>query len=537
MQGASWASENESEDEAAGDAGAASRRRSASPPAARRHDRGNRAGRAQQVRRSERVASQPPGPARGRQAAAGAAPAAVAVVAAPRRRGAATTAPVAGAMSTLLLTKLFEVHKECLALKPDDRTAWHKERMNAGQTHLLSTVTAAPSASIDLFFQILELVDKIAANLAAARLVNDHEDVAELRTCAPFGDDALNVVRTAFASAPASTASVCRTCAALELVLLAYLPPRAAHAWRCLRDSWTWPDSFEAAFAQAVRLQERRNVIAKLTSAGPVVKRLSPWGLSDLVGFLEHRGPPWVAQALHASTATDLAGLKTAMSAHDPGSEALFGSISALRPRPPLVCYHCGQHGHKANDCQRRQAGYPATDQTSISPRPAGQAFVSGQVSSDGSAPPYVRPGVHALSEAYMFQLEADYERVQADARQLAAAYLQVSTAPPAPSRAQVDAQRADATGEPVPRAQVLSGGLNTLAPWSSDESVPAAYVDWTRGPKFTEQPESTARAAFQQSVRQATFGLPPGDAPTAEELALHRQGVPMRTSPPWPHA
>ena len=536
MQGASWASENESEDEAAGDAGAASRRRSASPPAARRHDRGNRAGRAQQVRRSERVASQPPGPARGRQAAAGAAPAAVAVVAAPRRRGAATTAPVAGAMSTLLLTKLFEVHKECLALKPDDRTAWHKERMNAGQTHLLSTVTAAPSASIDLFFQILELVDKIAANLAAARLVNDHEDVAELRTCAPFGDDALNVVRTAFASAPASTASVCRTCAALELVLLAYLPPRAAHAWRCLRDSWTWPDSFEAAFAQAVRLQERRNVIAKLTSAGPVVKRLSPWGLSDLVGFLEHRGPPWVAQALHASTATDLAGLKTAMSAHDPGSEALFGSISALRPRPPLVCYHCGQHGHKANDCQRRQAGYPATDQTSISPRPAGQAFVSGQVSSDGSAP-YVRPGVHALSEAYVFQLEADYERVQADARQLAAAYLQVSTAPPAPSRAQVDAQRADSTGEPVPRAQVLSGGLNTLAPWSSDESVPAAYVDWTRGPKFTEQPESTARAAFQQSVRQATFGLPPGDAPTAEELALHRQGVPMRTSPPWPHA
>ena len=224
------------------------------------------------------------------------------------------------------------------------------------------------------------------------------------------------------------------------------------------------------------------------------------------------------------------------MSAHDPGSEALFGSISALRPRPPLVCYHCGQHGHKANDCQRRQAGYPATDQTSISPRPAGQAFVSGQVSSDGS-PPYVRPGVHAISEAYMFQLEADYERVQADARQLAAAYLQVSTAPPAPSRAQVDAQRADSTGEHVPRAQVLSGGLNTLAPWSSDESVPAAYVDWTRGPKFTEQPESTARAAFQQSVRQATFGLPPGDAPTAEELALHRQGVPMRTSPPWPHA
>ena len=66
---------------------------------------------------------------------------------------------------------------------------------------------------------------------------------------------------------------------------------------------------------------------------------------------------------------------------------------------------------------------------------------------------------------------------------------------------------------------------------------MPAAYVDWTRGPKFTEQPESTARAAFQQSVRQATFGLPPGDAPTAEELALHRQGVPMRTSPPWPHA
>ena len=315
-----------------------------------------------------------------------------------------------------------------------------------------------------------------------------------------------------------------------------------AHDWLCERrrlGRFQVPELVNAAFAQAVRLQERRNVIAKLTSAGPVVtvKRLSPWGLSDLVGFLEHRGPPWVAQALHASTATDLAGLKTAMSAHDPGSEALFGSISALRPRPPLVCYHCGQHGHKANDCQRRQAGYPATDQTSISPRPAGQAFVSGQVSSDGSAPPYVRPGVHALSEAYMFQLEADYERVQADARQLAAAYLQVSTAPPAPSRAQVDAQRADSTGEPVPRAQVLSGGLHTLAPWSSDESVPAVYVDWTRGPKFTEQPESTARAAFQQSVRQATFGLPPGDAPTAEELALHRQGVPMRTSPPWPHA
>ncbi len=402
-----------------------------------------------------------------------------------------------------------------------------------------------------------ELVDKIAANLAAAHLVNDQEDIAELRACAPFGDDALNVVRTAFASAPASSASVCRTCAALELVLLAYLPPRAAHAWRCLHDSWSWPDSFETAFAQAVRMQERRNVIAKLTSAGPVVKRLSPWGLSDLVGFLEHRGPPWVAQALHASTATDLAGLKTAMSAHDPGLAASVsllgsGSISALRPRPPLVCYHCGLEGHKANDCQRRLAGYPPTAQTSISPRPAGQAFVSGQVSSDGSAP-YVRPGVHALSEAYMLQLEADYERVQADARQLAAAYLQASTAPPAPSRAQADhghqleavvTQRPDATGEPVPRAQVLSGGLNTLAPWSSEESVPAAYVDWTRGPTFIEQTESTARAAFKQSVRQATFGLPqatlglpPGDAPTAEELALHRQGVPMRTSPLWPHA
>jgi len=239
MHGASWASENESEDEAAGDAGAASRRRSASPHAARRHDRDNRAGRAQQIRRSERVASQPPGPARGRQAAAGAAPAAVADAAAPRRRVVAATTPVAGAMSTHHLTKLFEVHQEGRALKPDDRTAWHKERINAGQTHSLPTVTAAPSASIDLFFQILELVDKIAANLAAAHLVNDHEDIAELRACAPFGDDALNVVRTAFESAPASTSSVCRTCAALELVLLAYLPPRAAHAWRCLHDSWS----------------------------------------------------------------------------------------------------------------------------------------------------------------------------------------------------------------------------------------------------------------------------------------------------------
>ena len=106
-----------------------------------------------------------------------------------------------------------------------------------------------------------------------------------------------------------------------------------------------------------------------------------------------------------------------------------------------------------------------------------------------------------------MFQLEADYERVQADARQLAAAYLQVSTAPPAPSRAQVDAQRADATGESVPRAQVLSGGLNTMAPWSSEESVPAAYVDWTRGPTFVEQPESTARAAFKRTqTKQAVF-------------------------------
>jgi len=262
-----------------------------------------------------------------------------------------------------------------------------------------------------------------------------------------------------------------------------------------------------------------------------------------------------VAQSLHASTATDLAGLKTAMSAHDPGSAAsvsLPGSISALRLRQPPVCYHCGLEGHKAHDCQRRLAGLPATAQTPISPHPAGQAFVSGQVSSDGSAP-YVRPGVHALSEAYMLQLEADYERVQADARQLAAAYLQASTAPSAPSRAQADhghqleavvTQRPDAKGEPVPRAQVLSGGLNTLAPWSSEEPVPAAYVDWTRGPTFIEQPESTARSAFKQSVRQATFGLPPatlglppGDTPTAEELALHRQGVPMRSSPPWPHA
>ena len=398
--------------------------------------------------------------------------------------------------------------------------------------------------------RILELIDKIAATLAAAHLVNDHEDIAELRACAPFGDDALNVVRTAFASAPASTASACRTCAALELVLLAYLPPRAAHAWRCLHDSWEWPDSFETAFAQAVRLQERRNVIAKLTSTGPVVKRLSPWGLSDLVGFLEHRGPPWVAQALHASTATDLAGLKTAMSAHDPGSAASGsismlgpGSIAALRLRSPVICYHCREEGHRASECPRRLAGYPPTAQTSIPPRPAGQAFVSGQVSSDGSAP-YVRPGVHALSEAYVLQLEADYERVQSDARQLAAAYLQASTAPPAPSRAQADhvhqleavvTQRQDATGEPVPRAQVLSGGLNTLAPLSSEESVPAAYVDWTRGPSFIEQPESPARTAFKQSVRQASFGLPPGDAPTAEELAL--QGFPMRTSPLWPHA
>ena len=242
------------------------------------------------------------------------------------------------------------MHIQGLALKGDALAAWHKERLNAGQTHALPTVTAAPNADIDLFFQILELIDKIAANLAAARLVNAHEDIAELRACAPFGDDALNVVRTAFASAPVSTDSVCRTCAALELVLLAYLPPRAAHAWRCLHDSWEWPGSFETAFAQAVRMQERRNVIAKLTSTGPVVKRLSPWGLSDLVGFLEHRGPPWVAQALHASTATDLAGLKTAMSAHDPGSAASGsisrlgpGSVAALRSTATnftLICYH-----------------------------------------------------------------------------------------------------------------------------------------------------------------------------------------------------
>ena len=98
-------------------------------------------------------------------------------------------------------------------------------------------------------------------------------------------------------------------------------------------------DERTAWYKERIRMQERRNVIAKLTSAGPVVKRLSPWGLSDLVGFLEHRGPPWVAQALHASTATDLAGLKTAMSARDPGLSASVsllgsGSISALRPRP-----------------------------------------------------------------------------------------------------------------------------------------------------------------------------------------------------------
>jgi len=146
-------------------------------------------------------------------------------------------------MSTHHLTKLLEVHIHGLGLKGDERTAWHKERMNAGQTHSLPTVTVASNADIDLFFQILELIDKIAANLAAAHLVNGHEDIAELRACAPFGDDALNVVRTAFASAPTSTTSACRTCAALELVLLAYLPPRAAHAWRCLHDSWEWPDS------------------------------------------------------------------------------------------------------------------------------------------------------------------------------------------------------------------------------------------------------------------------------------------------------
>lgn len=119
-----------------------------------------------------------------------------------------------------------------------------------------------------------------------------------------------------------------------------------------------------------------------------------------------------------------------------------------------------------------------------------------------------------------------------------------------APSRAQADhvhqlesviAQRQDATGstgEPrVPHAQVLSGGLNTMAPLSWEESVPAAYVDWTHGPSFVEYPANPAQIArTKERVRQTLSSGPSAtDVPTAAELALHRQSIPMRSSPSLP--
>ena len=224
-----------------------------------------------------------------------------------------------------------------------------------------------------------------------------------------------------------------------------------------------------------------------------------------------------MAQALHGSTATDLAGLKSAMSALDPGAAPATsvgvgpGAVLAMSSAK-IKCYFCQELGHKATECPLRAAGLPA-----VPPAPAiGQSFVSGQVSSAG-APPYVRPGVHALTDADVATITAALARSQADARQLAEAYLQASQG--------MTEAGAGGTAEDV---QAGPGGLNALGrvSWkeqvatafashsrsvpSDSQSAPAAYVDWTHGPSFLEYPANEAQMArTMERARRVTEGWP----------------------------
>lgn len=301
----------------------------------------------------------------------------------------------AATMASESVAKVLAAHITAKGKRTEALAAYFSERRPTGQKVVKEAFQDAPG-DLRIFFLVFAIINALADVIAVERLVLDREDLAENLILAAFAGQALSTVRAAFKGLAPSTDQTCRTCAALEALLVAYLPPRAAKAWGLAHAAWEWPESFEQAFAEAVALMEQRNVIAHLTSTSPILaKRLTTWELSDLLNFLELKGPSWVAEALHASTATELPALKAVLSAKDPGAA---GSLlpSSLHAMTAGLCYYCGRGGHRIGECPDRLQGLPPTPPAGARPptpysRPGPGA--------SGAGAPYVSGNVHALSQ------------------------------------------------------------------------------------------------------------------------------------------
>ena len=194
QRGSSWASEDD-ELEADPEAGAAEddleaepAAGAAEPPAgaaarpARRPERGTRAGSVAQARRSRRRAGLSPSP-----------PAAPRAPAVAERR--VLAAPVRMSPS---IDKVVDAHRTARGLQGAERQAWLAARKGAGSKVDIKPMLLAPSDQIEVFMAVLELINKLADAIAAERLVDGNEDLAENRILAAFDDAALATARAAF---------------------------------------------------------------------------------------------------------------------------------------------------------------------------------------------------------------------------------------------------------------------------------------------------------------------------------------------------
>ena len=516
QRGSSWASEDDEleadpEAVAAGDdseaepaAGAAEPPARAAARPARRPERGTRAGSVAQARRSRRREGLSPSP-----------PAAPRAPAVAERR--VLAAPVRMSPS---IDKVESAHRAARLLQGAERQAWLAARKGAGSKADIKPMLLAPSDQIEVFMAVLELINKLADAIAAERLVDSNEDLAENRILTAFGDAALATARAAFVGLAPSDDQSCRTALALRALLVAYLPPRAANSWNQLHRAWTWPGSFALAFSQAVRLMELRNEISGLTMGSPfLAKRLTPWTVPDLLAFLVNRGPPWVTQALYSTQATMLPELKAAMSALDPGTDNVSTGLLALALEH-IRCFHCNEFGHRRPECPLYKAGMPAIPLGSKAPAGAsGASFVSDRIGRAEGEAPYARPGVNALSGVtpeYVAHLELAYVQ----------ALLQLVTVA---RRSASGHSLAALGGGPLMGAEALAA-LRAEEQRLSEESA-RNLIDFWQRPRFIDPGPMNYVGALP--VRHA----PPLDhrdslTPTPEELHAHRNGSPMRTQP-----
>ena len=517
QRGSSWASEDDEleadpEAVAAGDdseaepaAGAAEPPARAAARPARRPERGTRAGSVAQARRSRRREGLSPSP-----------PAAPRAPAVAERR--VLAAPVRMSPS---IDKVETAHRAARLLQGAERQAWLAARKGAGSKADIKPMLLAPSDQIEVFMAVLELINKLADAIAAERLVDSNEDLAENRILTAFGDAALATARAAFVGLAPSDDQSCRTALALRALLVAYLPPRAANSWNQLHRAWTWPGSFALAFSQAVRLMELRNEISGLTMGSPfLAKRLTPWTVPDLLTFLVNRGPPWVAQALYSTQATMLPELKAAMSALDPGTDNVSTGFLAALALEHIRCFHCNKFGHRRPECPLYKAGMPAIPLGSEAPAGAsGASFVSDRIGRAEGDAPYTRPGVNALSGVtpeYVAHLEQAYVQAQLE---------QVTDA----RRSASGRSLAALGGGPLMGAEALAA-LRAEEQRLSEESA-RNLIDFWQRPRFIDPGPMNYVGALP--VRHA----PPLDhrdslTPTPEELHAHRNGSPMRTQP-----